>query len=322
MRISIITPAWNAAGFIGRAIASVQAQSHADWELLIVDDASTDETCAVVQAAAAQDPRIKLLRAPKNGGPGAARNIAFPAAQGDFMALLDADDAYAPDRLARLLKLADRADIIADNLTLVNEADFDGVGENFLGLTANSPPFAMSLKAFLDGNHLFGGRRQSGYLKPMFRTQMVRRYGLAYREGLRIGEDFCLVAEGMAQGARYWIDPFQGYRYAVRAGSISRVMTAADANAMVAADLEFGRRFGASLQNDLGQAWRRRHASLRDGAAYLSMLEALKAGRPLRALSHAAARPAAVRHFSEPLVLRWRRLVQPGRGAKIAEPAA
>src|SRR3546814_4997837 len=66
--VSVITAAFNAEGFIAATIASVQAQSLGDWEMVVADDASTDRTAAIVAAAAAADPRIRLLRLKRNGG--------------------------------------------------------------------------------------------------------------------------------------------------------------------------------------------------------------------------------------------------------------
>jgi len=93
--ISIVTPAWNAAAYIGETIASVRSQTFEDWEWLIVDDGSTDDTAAVVRAHAAIDPRITLLQQP-NAGPSAARNRAMRHAVGRWFAFLDSDDVWQP----------------------------------------------------------------------------------------------------------------------------------------------------------------------------------------------------------------------------------
>ena len=79
-------PSWNVAPLIGETIASVQAQTLTDWELLIADDCSTDQTAAIVESHAANDPRIKLIRQPRNGGPALARQAAIEQATGRFVA--------------------------------------------------------------------------------------------------------------------------------------------------------------------------------------------------------------------------------------------
>lgn len=99
--VSVITPAYNAAATLRMTIRSVQTQSFEDWEMLIADDGSEDDTAAVVEQAAASDERLVLIRCPANGGTGAARNAALARAQGRYMAFLDSDDLWLPEKLAR-----------------------------------------------------------------------------------------------------------------------------------------------------------------------------------------------------------------------------
>lgn len=99
--VSVIMPALNAAATIGESIRSVLRQTEPRWELLVVDDGSTDETIATVEAHSRQDHRIRLLRTSGRQGPSAARNLAIDAASGRWVAFLDSDDLWAPDKLAR-----------------------------------------------------------------------------------------------------------------------------------------------------------------------------------------------------------------------------
>lgn len=103
--VSIITPAYNAARHIGATIASVQAQTCAGWEMVIADDGSGDETCALVEALAREDPRIILVRQARNGGPAAARNLALAQARGRYICFLDSDDLWLPTKLERQLSV-------------------------------------------------------------------------------------------------------------------------------------------------------------------------------------------------------------------------
>ena len=102
--VSIITPAWNAAAYIEETIASVRAQTRQDWEWLIVDDGSTDDTVGIVCAAAALDPRIRVIQQ-TNTGPSAARNRAMRDASGEFFTFLDSDDTWQPQFLAMQLEI-------------------------------------------------------------------------------------------------------------------------------------------------------------------------------------------------------------------------
>lgn len=107
--VSVITIFRNApTGFLEQAIASVHAQTEERWELLLVDDGSTDASSEVARVAAAADPgRVRLLRHPGgvNRGMSASRNLGLEAARGEFIAFLDADDLYLPEKLERQLEV-------------------------------------------------------------------------------------------------------------------------------------------------------------------------------------------------------------------------
>jgi teichuronic acid biosynthesis glycosyltransferase TuaG len=101
--VSIITPAWNVQDLVGQTIASVQAQTVTDWEMLIADDCSTDQTAAVVETCGGRDRRIRLIRCATNGGPARARQAALDHAQGRYLAFLDSDDLWLSAKLERQL---------------------------------------------------------------------------------------------------------------------------------------------------------------------------------------------------------------------------
>ena len=96
--VSIILPVYNRAATLARCVESVRAQTFADWELIAVDDASSDASVAALASFA--EPRLRILRHERNGGPSAARNTALRAARGEFVALLDSDDEWLPQKLA------------------------------------------------------------------------------------------------------------------------------------------------------------------------------------------------------------------------------
>ena len=100
--VSIITPAFNAAPFVAQTIDSIRAQTFDDWELVIVDDGSTDGTTDLIAGYQERDGRIRLLHQ-ANAGPSAARNQAMRAARGAYFAFLDSDDTWEPDYLERQL---------------------------------------------------------------------------------------------------------------------------------------------------------------------------------------------------------------------------
>ena len=99
IRVSVVMPVHNAATFLADAVASVQAQSLTEWELIAVDDGSTDGSAAILTTMAAMDSRIRVLNTAGNLGAGAARNIAMNTARGRYLAFLDADDLWHPEKL-------------------------------------------------------------------------------------------------------------------------------------------------------------------------------------------------------------------------------
>lgn len=108
-RVSVVTPAYNCQATLEAAVASVRAQTMPDWEMLIVDDGSTDGTAALARRLAAEDARIKPLLGAANAGPAAARNRGIEAAEGACVAFLDADDTWMPDKLERQLAALESA---------------------------------------------------------------------------------------------------------------------------------------------------------------------------------------------------------------------
>jgi glycosyltransferase involved in cell wall biosynthesis len=106
--ISVVIPAYNRARLLPRTLKSVQEQTHQNWEAIIVDDGSRDDTAEVAARLAREDDRIRLIRQEKNAGAQAARNRGIRAARGQWVAFLDSDDLFLPEsleiRLAALFK--------------------------------------------------------------------------------------------------------------------------------------------------------------------------------------------------------------------------
>lgn len=97
--VSIIMPSYNTGKYIGNSIKSVQEQTYQNWELLIVDDCSTDNSVEIVRAF--EEPRIILLQNKQNSGAAVSRNYALREAKGKWVAFLDSDDLWAPDKLEK-----------------------------------------------------------------------------------------------------------------------------------------------------------------------------------------------------------------------------
>lgn len=108
--VSIITPSYNCSRFIGKTIDSIIAQTYTNWELIITDDNSSDESCEIIKRYVAADPRIKLLTLSTNSGAGVARNNSIAHATGRYIAFCDSDDRWMPHKLETQLKFMTEKD--------------------------------------------------------------------------------------------------------------------------------------------------------------------------------------------------------------------
>lgn len=100
-QVSIVTPCFNASSTLPRSVDSILRQTFCDWELLLVDDCSSDDTCTKAEQYSHQDSRIILVRQTRNGGAARARNKGIELAKGRYIAFLDADDSWHPEKLER-----------------------------------------------------------------------------------------------------------------------------------------------------------------------------------------------------------------------------
>lgn len=102
MKFTILMPVYNAGKFLDKSIGSVKNQSYQEWELMCVDDGSSDDSLERLNAYAQQDERIKVLQTPRNMGPMGARRIGFEKSTGDYIVYLDADDCLSDDYLSSI----------------------------------------------------------------------------------------------------------------------------------------------------------------------------------------------------------------------------
>lgn len=296
--VTVVIAAWNAETFIGAALASALAQEGIDLEVIVADDASSDGTAAMVRRLAESDDRIRLVANPVNKGPSAARNRAIAAARGTWIAVLDADDRFAPNRLARLVTFAEAqgADLAFD---LVREIDEEGQALPSPSAPVVTSPERWDLARWITDNLPGQGGLGTGYLKPLIRRAALDTYGLHYREDLRNSEDYALVAELLAQGGSVWVLPEAGYLYTRRAGSISHRIGPQHLEPL----LEFDTEFAGTLisQNRKVRALQdRRIIALRDTLALTRIIDGLKTGRLIRVVHVLTERPRTIR-----ILMRW-----------------
>jgi len=109
--VSIITPSYNSAKFITETIQSVQNQTYMNWEMIIVDDGSSDETETVARSIIQNDKRIQFYKLSQNFGPAVARNTSIEKASGDYMTFIDADDIWFPTFIENNIKIINETGI-------------------------------------------------------------------------------------------------------------------------------------------------------------------------------------------------------------------
>lgn len=131
--VSIIMPSYNTGRFLAQSIQSVLAQTYENWELIVVDDCSTDDTDAV--AACFSDRRIRYLKNEKNSGAAQSRNRALREAKGRWIAFLDSDDLWAPEKLALQVEFMEQGGYA------FSYTDYNEIGEDSdpLGVTVTGP---------------------------------------------------------------------------------------------------------------------------------------------------------------------------------------
>ena len=220
--VSIIMPAYNMIACIDRAVASIQSQTLTTWELLIVDDASTDETWARICELAAQDDRIRPTRLTENGKAARASNVALKQAQGRWVAIVDADDWIHPDRLQTLVEIAEagRFDVAADNQIL-----YDAQADKLVGtvLPDQDRLEVLTLNKYLRHTLTGASRFDYGMLKLLVRTAMLREHDIWYQEGCFQGYDFHFLLDLLAAEAKVAVTHRPYYYYTQPYGSASRL---------------------------------------------------------------------------------------------------
>ena len=184
-------------------------------ELIIVDDSSADGTVRLIQQLYGSDPRVRLIACERNVGPGEARNQGLATAGGEWIALIDADDAWTENRLSRLLPLCTaEVDVLFDNLI-----GYDEPADVVTGLLFACLPASMTIAA-MAADRVRGSKFNYGYLKPLIRRDFLRRTDSRYPE-VRISEDLLFYLELLIKGARTKTTDEGFYLYTTSFGQVS-----------------------------------------------------------------------------------------------------
>ena len=205
--VSIITPAYNSARYLPDTIYSVQNQTFQNWELIVVDDASKDETCKVVENLMTNDSRIILLRQNENMGPSFARQQGIKIARGRFIAFLDSDDLWDEKKLTLQLRFM-LENSYAFTCTAYEQIDEDGESRGHVLVPPEKADYDRVLLDCPIGNSTV-----------MYDTQIL---GKCYGPDLKNREDYALWLKILKQEKYVFGLPIVLTKYRIRRGSQSR----------------------------------------------------------------------------------------------------
>lgn len=224
--VSIIVPTYNSEAYIKQALQSVFNQSYSNWELILVDDGSSDSTVDIARNF--QDRRLKILQNNCNQGVSYSRNRGIKEARGKWIALLDSDDWYASKRLEKLVSVGDRrdADLVADDLFLIEDGQKHPwsslLGENQAQLSTIESIDAVKFVVSDRLPPIDAKRNWSlGYTKPLIKRAFLLEHNICYREDIKVGEDFILYLECLRHQAKFYLLTQPYYFYRTRAHSLS-----------------------------------------------------------------------------------------------------
>lgn len=277
--ISVAMPAFNAEATIGDAIQSVLDQSHKNVEIVVCDDASTDDTCSVVESI--DDSRVRLLRSDTNLGPGPARDNAIQGANGDWTALSDADDLWHPRRLEFLLQAArdDNDVMVFDDCLVCHQTD-----RGLVPFKRARGPRAFGAKGGLpiDVPAATWARSSRYLMQPLIPSKALRALNIRHT-GLRCGEDNEFFLRAIAGGLRLRYLPEAYYYYRMTPGSMSTTL----GKSRLMRDMLAGLLPLFDDQPDV-------QAALRYRIDYRDFTMDLKSRRFGKAIAHAVKQPALV----------------------------
>lgn len=226
--ISYIVPIFNTAPWLPACLDSLLQQSNANWEALLVDDGSTDDSIAIAEAYAGKDARFRVFRHP-HAGPSAVRNFAIPLCRGRWVGFLDSDDWVAPSWTASFLAAAlawPSAEIILQGFTRDMP---NGQSSAFPLPTSPSSSPGEEHPRFLSGPALVDflariDRLSRGSAALMVVSQeLLQRENLRFEKSIRASEDECFKLDCIAAARAVAITPETGYHYRIHRGSLTGI---------------------------------------------------------------------------------------------------
>ncbi len=282
--VSVIIPAYNTETYIAKAIESALGQTEKNIEVIVVDDASTDRTVEVVRSFT--DKRLKLLINPKNLGAGGARNLALRESKGRWVAVLDSDDWYAPERLEKLLSVAyaEDADMIADDLYFIRDGEQSPWTTMIRRSGEQIDKIQQINSVYFVETDVLGQRCLGlGFSKPLFKRDFLVKHGIEYDEPIRMGQDHLFYLKCLVSGARFFLLPEAYYFYRARPNSLVRQSLLERLNYYLQASLDFLQQESVKKNPQLVNALSKKHKVISQRRAnYLKIMAFYRVVEPLK----------------------------------------
>lgn len=209
---SIIVPAYNTGNAIRQCIDSVLKQTYPNWELIIVDDGSKDNTSEIIDEYAKNDNRIKVFHIP-NGGVSYARNVGLAAAQGEYVMFVDSDDWIELDYLQQVGNhMDDDADMYIVGITQDHE---DNNGNIYYSEIKGTPVYRhiSSVNLHSEIGYLLNTINMESSCLKSYRASFLQKHNIKFLKGMIVFEDFYFVLQCLYHQSSISLIPFIGYHY-------------------------------------------------------------------------------------------------------------
>ncbi|WGV27786.1 glycosyltransferase family 2 protein [Halotia branconii] len=290
--VSIIIPAYNTEKYIAQAIESALGQTIKNIEVIVVDDASTDSTLEVIKSIS--DPRLKVLVNQPNQGVSHTRNCAIEEAKGKWIAVLDSDDWYAPERIEKFLQVAQTqsADIVIDDLYFIQDGEKSPwstlLGESGEQINALKP---INATYFVETDIYRKKGLHLGISKPLFKRDFLLKNNIQYDRRFQGVEDFHLMLQCLIKDAYLIFIPQAYYFYRTRPGSLVTQSKLKFMNQLSLATKDFLYKDVVKNNPQLVQALSQNIKVLEQNKVYYSVVEPLKQKNWLKASFQALRNP-------------------------------
>ena len=273
--VSVIMAAYNAEKYIGSAIDSVLKQSLDDFELIVVDDCSSDATAQIARDMAAADTRIRVQSNPINSGPGHARNTGIALAQGEWLTFLDSDDWYDPDRLKTLADTAHATSekVIADNQHFFDQDKQKSYRQLFRHL--KEPVTKLTVHDVLRMDKI-SGVSDIGFVKPFIHMSIINDNNVRVSEIRTFCEDFYFLLSCVYYTKSMVVVDAPNYYYRVHGESFINSLEIDQFRAVLDIHHEHARRLVSNNDPTFDRLMAERERQIRNYVRYQRAIQPIK----------------------------------------------